>query len=185
MLTSKRCRLFWLKQIVRSLSTTRRRFVWRLSMTKFEMKTCLLLKNKSFVIIALSYIFRSFFVELTIKFFTSFKILFLTNDDELFENVFAIYQKKRDIRIEFFIVDNFQINECVERFNQIFIREINTFLKIFELFIKWSFELINFVNYIRNVFIFIFVIDDVDKSILFYQKFIDDVYFIEKFRCID
>ena len=109
----------------------------------------------------------------------------IDNDDEFFENVFAIYREKRDIRIEFFIVDNFQMNECVERFNQIFMRKISTFLKNFELFIKWWFELINSVNHIRNALIFIFVIDDVDKSISFYQKFIDHVYFIERFRRID
>ena len=60
------------------MSITRRKFVWRLSMTKFKMKTCLSLKDKSFIIITLSYIFRNFFVKLTIKLFTSFKILFLT-----------------------------------------------------------------------------------------------------------
>ena len=111
--------------------------------------------------------------------------LWIDNHDEFFENVFTIYRKKRDIWIEFFIVDNFQINECVKRFNQIFMRKINTFLKKFELFIKWWFKLINLVNYIRNVFIFIFVIDDVNKLISFYQKFINYVYFIEKFRHID
>ena len=82
-MTSKRCCLFWLKQIVRNLSinlsTVRRKFVWRLSMIKFKMKTCLSSKNKSFVIITLQYIDWNFFVKLTIKFLTSFKILFLTD----------------------------------------------------------------------------------------------------------
>ena len=109
----------------------------------------------------------------------------IDNDDEFFENVFAIYRKKRDIRIELFIADNFQMNECVERFNQILMRKINTFLKNFELLIKWWLELINFVNHIRNVLIFISVTDDVDKSISSYQKSIDHVYLIERFRRID
>ena len=60
------------------MSTAKRRSVWRLSMTKFEMKTCLSSKDKSFVIITLQYIDWNFFVELAIKFLTSFKILFLT-----------------------------------------------------------------------------------------------------------
>ena len=63
---------------VKNLSTMRRKFVWRLSMTKFEMKTCLSLKDKSYVIITLQYIFRNFFVKLAIKLFTSFHTLFLT-----------------------------------------------------------------------------------------------------------
>ena len=41
----------------------------------------------------------------------------IDNNDEFFENVFTIYREKRDIIMKFFIVENFQMNECVERFN--------------------------------------------------------------------
>ena len=109
----------------------------------------------------------------------------IDNDDEFFEDVFAIYREKRDIRIELSTADNSQMNECAERLNQTLMRKINTFLKNSELFIKWWFELINSVNHIRNALIFISVTDDVDKSISSYQKFIDHVYFIERFRRID
>ena len=81
-MTSKRCRLFWLKQIVKclsiSLSIAKEKSVWRLSITKFEIKMCLSSKNKSFVIKALQYICWNFFVKLAIKLFISFTILFLT-----------------------------------------------------------------------------------------------------------
>ena len=61
-----------------SLSTAKRKSVWRLSMTKSEKKTCLSSENKSFVIITLQYICWNFFVELAIKLLTFFHTLFLT-----------------------------------------------------------------------------------------------------------
>ena len=39
------------------------------------------------------------------------------------------YIIEQDIRFEFIIVDNLQINNCVERFNQTFMRKINIFFK--------------------------------------------------------
>ena len=92
----------------------------------------------------------------------------IDNNDEFFENVFTVYREERDIIMKFFIVENSQMNECVERFNQIIMRKINTFLKNSKLLIKWWFELVNAVNHIRKILIFIFVINDNDKSIFFY-----------------
>ena len=92
----------------------------------------------------------------------------IDNNDEFFENVFTVYREKRDIIMKLFIVENFQMNECVERFNQIIMRKINTFLKNSKLLIKWWFELVNAVNHIRKILIFIFVINDNDKSIFSY-----------------
>ena len=60
----------------------------------------------------------------------------INNNNKFFENVFTIYRKKRDIIIKFLIVENFQINKYIERFNSIIMRKINIFLKNSKLFIK-------------------------------------------------
>ena len=92
----------------------------------------------------------------------------IDNDNEFFEAVFTIYREKRDIIVKLSIVENSQMNECVERLNQTIMRKISTFLKNSELFIKWWLELVNAVNHIRKILIFIFVINDNGKSIFFY-----------------
>ena len=51
-------------------------------------------------------------------------------------DVFVIFRNEQSIRVEFIIVDNFQMNNCTKRFNQIFMHKINTFLKNFELSLK-------------------------------------------------
>ena len=56
-----------------------RRPVWRLPMARSEVETCLPLGDRPYVIIALQYIFRNFFVELAIKLLSSIHILSLTN----------------------------------------------------------------------------------------------------------
>ena len=60
----------------------------------------------------------------------------INNDFEFMNDKFVIFRNERDIRIQFFIAKNFQINDCVERFNQNLMRKINIFQKIFELTLK-------------------------------------------------
>ena len=51
-------------------------------------------------------------------------------------DVFVTFRNEQNIRVKFIIVDNFQINNCAKRFNQIFMRKISIFLKNFELSLK-------------------------------------------------
>ena len=60
----------------------------------------------------------------------------IDNNFEFINDKFVIFRNKRYIRIQFFIVKNFQMNNCVERFNQNFMRKINIFQKNFELTLK-------------------------------------------------
>ena len=53
----------------------------------------------------------------------------INNKIEYFNENFIKYIIKRNIRFEFIIVDNSQINNYVECFNQIFMRKINIFFK--------------------------------------------------------
>ena len=99
------------------------KFAWRLSMTKSEMKTCLSLKNRSFVIIALSYIFRNFFVELAIKLFTFFHTLFLTVDEIKYNELTKHVQK-------------LQRNKFVKRFIECFVN--NDKMKIVEMTLQFE-----------------------------------------------
>ena len=60
----------------------------------------------------------------------------IDNDIEYLNKNFKKFINKRNIRIEFIIAENFQINNCVERFNQIFMRKINIFFKNNDIAIK-------------------------------------------------
>ena len=60
----------------------------------------------------------------------------INNDFEYFNENFIKFIIERKIRIEFITVENFQINNCVERFNQIFMRKINIFFKNNDIVIK-------------------------------------------------
>ena len=60
----------------------------------------------------------------------------IDNNFEYFNENFKKFIDKRNIRIEFIIVENFQINDCVERFNQTFMRKINIFFKNNDIVIK-------------------------------------------------
>ena len=65
-------------------------------------------------------------IEYNINKYTRIRI---NNDFEYFNESFMKFIIEREIRIKFITVENFQINDCVERFNQIFIRKTNTFFK--------------------------------------------------------
>ena len=95
------------------------------------------------------------------------------------------YITERDIRLEFIIVDNSQINDCVERFNQILMRKVNTFLKNNNLAVKWWFELIHAVNYFRNIYFVTDFINDNGKLVISFQAFIERFYNYQTFRRID
>ena len=60
----------------------------------------------------------------------------INNDFEYFNKNFIKFIIEREIRIEFIIIENFQINNCVERFNQIFMRKVNIFFKNNNIVIK-------------------------------------------------
>ena len=60
----------------------------------------------------------------------------INNDFKFMNNVFVIFRNKQNIRVEFIIVNNFQMNSCAKRFNRILIRKINIFLKNFKLSLK-------------------------------------------------
>ena len=83
------------------------------------------LNKKKFEVLTL---FKSFFncIEYNINKYTRIRI---DNKIEYFNEDFIKYIIERNIRLKFIIVDNSQMNDCVERFNQIFIRKINIFLK--------------------------------------------------------
>ena len=49
----------------------------------------------------------------------------IDNEIEYINEIFIDYCRKKEIRIESTIVENFQINDCVERLNQIFMNEID------------------------------------------------------------
>ena len=53
----------------------------------------------------------------------------IDNEIEYINEIFIDYCRKKEIRIESTIVENFQMNDCVERFNQILMRKISIFLK--------------------------------------------------------
>ena len=53
----------------------------------------------------------------------------IDNDFEFMNDVFVIFRNEQNIRVELIIADNFQMNNCAKRFNQIFMRKINIFLK--------------------------------------------------------
>ena len=53
----------------------------------------------------------------------------IDNDIEYFNEIFMNYIVERNIRLKFIIVENSQMNDCVERFNQIIMRKINIFFK--------------------------------------------------------
>ena len=55
--------------------------------------------------------------------------IYINNDFEYFNKNFIKFIIERKIRIEFITIENFQINNCVERFNQIFMRKINIFFQ--------------------------------------------------------
>ena len=60
----------------------------------------------------------------------------IDNNFEFIKNAFAIFCNKQNIRTEFIIVNNFQINDCAKRFNQTLMRKINTFYKNSKLLLK-------------------------------------------------
>ena len=103
--------------------------VWICDKIKNSQMNVLIIKNETFF-------FFKFFLN-HIKYernkCTRFRI---DNDDEFMRNEFKNWRKFREIRIEFFIVDNSQMNDCVERLNQIFMRKINIIFKNFKLFFK-------------------------------------------------
>ena len=51
-------------------------------------------------------------------------------------DVFVIFRNEQNIRIELIIINNFQMNNYAERFNQTFMRTISIFLKNFKLSLK-------------------------------------------------
>ena len=53
----------------------------------------------------------------------------MNNEREYFNNDFIIYINEKNIRLKFIIVKNSQINDCVERLNQTFMRKTNIFFK--------------------------------------------------------
>ena len=61
----------------------------------------------------------------------------INNDEKYINKNFEIYCLKRNIRRKFIIVENFQMNECAKRLNQIFIRKINFILKNLNIDIKY------------------------------------------------
>ena len=61
----------------------------------------------------------------------------MNNDEKYINENFETYCLKRNIRREFIIVENFQINDCAKRLNQIFIRKINFILKDSNIDIKY------------------------------------------------
>ena len=79
-----------------------------------------------------------------IEFFDSFKIFFdkikynynkcirirMKNDEKYIDENLETYCLKRNIRREFIIVENSQINNCTKRLNRILMRKINFILKI-------------------------------------------------------
>ena len=61
----------------------------------------------------------------------------INNDEKYINENFETYCLKRNIRREFIIVENFQINNYTKRLNQIFIRKINFILKNSNIDIKY------------------------------------------------
>ena len=61
----------------------------------------------------------------------------INNDEKYINKNFKTYCLKRNIRREFIIVENSQINDCAKRLNQILIRKINFMLKNSNINIKY------------------------------------------------
>ena len=109
----------------------------------------------------------------------------IDNDDEFMKNEFKNWREFREIRIEFFIVDNFQMNDCIERLNQTLMRKVNVMLKNFELSLKcWS-KLVKIVKFLRIIFFIIDLINDKNESIIFYEISIDHLFNYRFFRRIN
>ena len=61
----------------------------------------------------------------------------IDNDDEYFEDAFKVWREKRNIKMKSSVVDNSQMNEYVERFNETLLRNTNTMFKDANLNLKW------------------------------------------------
>ena len=79
--------------------------------------------------------FKFFFDIIQHKFNRYIRIR-IDNDFKFINDVFVTFRNEQNIRVKFIIVNNFRINNCAKRFNQIFMRKINIFLKNFELSLK-------------------------------------------------
>ena len=60
----------------------------------------------------------------------------INNNLEYLNENFIKFIIERKIQIEFITIENFQINDCVKRFNQTFIRKVNIFFKNNNIVIK-------------------------------------------------
>ena len=61
----------------------------------------------------------------------------MNNDEKYIDENFETYYLKRNIRNEFIVVENFQINNCTKCLNSILIRKINFILKNSNINIKY------------------------------------------------
>ena len=61
----------------------------------------------------------------------------INNDEKYINKNFETYCLKRNIRREFIIVENFQINDYAKRLNQILMRKINFIVKTSNINIKY------------------------------------------------
>ena len=73
------------------------------------------------------------------------------NYDKYFENALKVWRENWDIKMKFFILDNSQMNECVERLNETLLRKTNIMLKDANLNLKWWSKLIATINLYRNI----------------------------------
>ena len=64
-------------------------------------------------------------------------------------------------------------------------RKTNIFFKNNNLYFKWWFELINTINYLRNIYSITSLINNNKKSIILYKTFINYLYNYNFFRRID
>ena len=80
--------------------------------------------------------FKNFFDKIEHEYNKCIRIR-MNNDEKYINENFETYCLKRNIRREFIIVENFQINNCAKRLNQILMRKINFMLKNSNIDIKY------------------------------------------------
>ena len=84
--------------------------VWICEKIKNSQMNILIIKNETF------FFFKFFFNHIEHERNNCIRFQ-IDNDDEFMRNELKNWRESRKIRIEFFIIDNFQMNDCVERLN--------------------------------------------------------------------
>ena len=78
--------------------------------------------------------------------------------------------------MKFITTENFKINNCVERFNQTFMRKINIMLKNVDLSKKWWSKVIIIVNLYYNISSVVDLKNKINWFIIFFEVFTSHMY---------